>query len=85
MSVDEIYATAKDRGLVSSKRAFSRNFLGRASNYASDTGLGRCSTGALANLYRRLGELGQADLQAMAFQQLLEAEAHDGSIPEVRP
>jgi hypothetical protein len=75
MKIHEIYAAAKERGLVSSMRRFSREFLGRAPNYASDRGLDRCSAAALLNLYRRLGGPGQADLQALAFQRLLEAEA----------
>jgi hypothetical protein len=85
MNVDQIYLAAKDRGLVSSKRCFSRSFLGRASNYASDTGLSHCSAGALTNLCRHLGDIGQADLLAMAFQLLLDAEAPDGSEREVQP
>ena len=75
MTIDGNYEAAKNRGLTSSKRRFSREFLGRGSNYASDTGLDRCSVGALAHLYRRLGEIGQADLQAMAFECLLNAGA----------
>jgi hypothetical protein len=85
MSVDKIYECVKSRGLVSSKRCFSRSFLGRAPNYASDTGLSQCSAGALTNLCRHLGEIGQADLLAMAFQLLLDAEARDGSAREVQP
>jgi hypothetical protein len=75
MTIHEIYKAAKERGLVSSLRSFSREFLGRAPNYASDRGLDRCSAGVLLNLYRHLGDAGQADLQALAFQHLLEAEA----------
>ena len=75
MTIHCIYEAAKSRGLVSSMRRFSREFLGRGSNYASDTGLDQCSVGALANLYRRLGEIGQADLQARAFECLLNVEA----------
>jgi hypothetical protein len=75
MTISDIYVTARERGLVTSKRRFSQEFLGRASNYASGTGLGRCSTGALAHLYRRLGEIGQADLQAAVLVHLLDAEA----------
>ena len=75
MTIDGIYEAAKSRGLVSSKRRFSREFLGRGSNYASDTSLDGCSVGALAHLYRRLGEIGQADLQARAFECLMNAEA----------
>jgi hypothetical protein len=76
MTIQDIYAAAKERGLVRSLRQFSRDLLGRAPNYAADTGLGRCSAVALLNLYRRLGELGHADLAAATFKRLLEAEAH---------
>ena len=47
-----------------------------APNYASDTGLARCSARAILNLYRRLGELRQVDLQARAFERLLAVEEH---------
>ena len=62
MTIDDIYATARARGLVASRRRFSREFLGRASNYLADRGAERCSAGALLNLYRRLGEARQTDL-----------------------
>lgn len=75
MTIHKIYKAAKERGLVSSLRRFSRDFLGRAPNYASDRGLDRCSAAVLLNLYRRLGDTGQTDLQALAFQHLMEAEA----------
>ncbi len=84
MSIDEIYETAKARGLVRSLRQFSRDFLGRKPNYACDTGLARCSAGALLNLYRRLGELRQMDLQAQAFERLLAVEARSGATQAVR-
>ena len=73
--IDDIFAAAKSRGLVRSLRHFSTDFLCMAPNYAADTGLDRCSAGALLNLYKRLGELGHADLQALAFARLLDAEA----------
>ena len=73
------------RGLTRLLRHFSQEFLGRKANYASDTGLARCSAGALLNLYKRLGELGHADLQALAFERLLAAEARDSSAAAVRP
>jgi hypothetical protein len=73
--IELIYEAVRERGLVRSKRDFSQKLLGMAANYAADTGLGRCSAAALVNLYRRLGERGQADLQAMAFRLLLAAEA----------
>ena len=85
MSVAEIYQAVRGRGFVSSKRCFSRDFLGRAANYASHMGLDRCSAGTLANLYRHLGEIGQADLQAMALQRLLNTEAREGSTEEAQP
>jgi hypothetical protein len=75
MSIYEIYKVAKERGIVLSLRRFSRDFLRRAPNYASDRGLDRCSAAVLLNLYRRLGDTGQTDLQALAFQHLMEAEA----------
>jgi hypothetical protein len=73
--IELIYEAARERGLVRSKRDFSQKLLGMAANYAADTGLDRCSAAALLNLYRRLGEGGQADLQTMAFRLLLAAEA----------
>ena len=76
MSIEEIYEAAKARGLARSRRQFSEELLGMAPNYASDTGLARCSTRAILNLYRRLGELRQADLQAQALGRLLAVEAH---------
>jgi hypothetical protein len=85
MTIDNIYGAARARGLVSSHRQFSRDYLGRAPNYAADTGLGRCSVATLLNLYRRLGEARQADLQAEAFSLLLAAEDHDRGIVAARP
>ena len=84
MSIDEIYEAAKARGLVRSLRHFSQEFLGRKPNYAADTGLARCSAGAILNLYRRLGELRQSDLQAQAFERLLAMEAQDSGAQAVR-
>jgi hypothetical protein len=75
MTIHDIYAVARERGLVRSLRQFSRDLLGRAPNYAADTGLGRCSAAALLSPYRRLGELGQHDLAAATFKRLLDAEA----------
>ena len=85
MTMNEIYGALRERGLVASLRRFSRDYLGRAENYAADRGLDRCSAGALLNLYKRLGELGQADLQALAFERLLTAEAGNGDAGAVRP
>ncbi len=76
MSTEEIYEVAKARGLARSRRQFSEELLGMAPNYASDTGLARCSARAILNLYRRLGELRQVDLQARAFERLLAVEEH---------
>ncbi len=78
--IRDIYDAAKARGLARSQRQFSREYLGRAGNYACETGgLRACSAGALLHLlYRRLSEEGQVDLQAVAFACLLEAEARDG-------
>ena len=75
MTMHDIYEAARERGLARSGRQFSRDLLGMAPNYAAHTGLDRCSATALLNLYRRLGELGEADLQAMAFERLLGAGA----------
>jgi hypothetical protein len=77
VTTEDIYLAAKERGLVRSRREFSRDFLGRAPNYAADTALRRCSAAALLTLYRRLGEVRQTDLQAMAFARLLDAEEQD--------
>ena len=85
MTVEGIYEIARERGLVRSRRQFSREYLGRAANYISDTGLERCSAGALVNLFRRLGEAGQVDLQAEAFTRLLAAEARECGRSEVQP
>ena len=76
MGIEEIYEAAKARGLARSRRQFSEELLGMAPNYAADTGLARCSARAILNLYRRLGELRQADLQARAFERLLAVEEH---------
>ena len=76
MGIEEIYEAVKARGLARSRRQFSAELLGMAPNYASDTGLARCSARAILNLYRRLGELRQMDLQARAFERLLAVEAH---------
>ncbi len=84
MTIDDIYLDLRQRGLVASLRRFSRDFLGRAENYAADRGLDRCSAGALLNLYKRLGELGHADLQALAFERLLDAETRGNGAGAVR-
>jgi len=75
MNITDIYEAAKARGLARSLRQFSTDYLRMAPNYAADTGLARCSAGALLNLHKRLGEVGQADLQALAFERLLGVEA----------
>jgi hypothetical protein len=84
MDINDIYEAARARGLARSRRRFSADLLHMAPNYAADTGLARCSAGALLNLYRRLGELGHADLQALAFERLLAAEVLDKSGQEGR-
>ena len=84
MSIDEIHQAAKARGLVRSLRHFSQVLSGRTPNHAFDTGLARCNAGALLNLYRRLGELRQLDLQAQAFKRLLAVEARSGATQAVR-
>ena len=85
MDTNQIYMAAKERGLTPSRRQFSREFLGRAPNYLADAGDAGCSAGALLNLYKRLGELGHRDLQACAFERLIDAETRDGSAREARP
>ncbi len=82
--INGIYEAAKERGLVRSLRHFSKEFLHRAPNYLADTGFERCSARALLNLYRRLGEIGHVDLQARAFERLLDAEARDGRAQAAR-
>ena len=84
MTIESIFEAAKARGLVRSRRQFSREYLGRAPNYAADRGFGHCSAGALVNLFRRLGEAGQFDLQARAFTELLAAEERASGRSEVR-
>jgi hypothetical protein len=56
VTVNDIYQDLRGRGLVHSLRRFSRDYLGRAENYASDRGLHRCAPAALVNLHRRLGD-----------------------------
>ena len=75
MTIDDIYGTLKERGLVHSLRGFSRDYLGRAENYAADRGLDRCAPAALVNLHRRLGTERQADLQARVLERLLQQGA----------
>ena len=74
MIIDDLYQLALARGLTRSRRHFSEHYLGRAPNYLADTRHRGCSHAALLALYRRLGEAGHADLQALAFQRLLNAE-----------
>ena len=85
MTTNDIYEAAKARGLARSLRQFSRDLLGRCSHYAADRGLERCSAGALLNLYKRVGELGHVDLQALAFERLLDAETCNNGAGAVRP
>ena len=66
------------------RRRGSRRPSPRGDNYLSDR-RGECSAGALLNLYKRLGELGHPDLQALAFERLLAAEERDGGVRAVRP
>ena len=72
ISVDDIYQDLRGRGLVHSLRRFSRDYLGRAENYAADRGLDRCAPAALVHLHRRLGAERQADLQARVLERLLQ-------------
>ena len=45
MTIEGIYEAARARGLARSRRQFSREYLGRAGNYLSDTGFGRVQRG----------------------------------------
>ena len=82
MTIDDIYGTLRERGLVASLRRFSRDYLGRAENYAADRGLDRCAPAALVHLHRRLGAERQADLQARVLERLLHPDApHPGPAP----
>ena len=72
MTLDDIYLDLRQRGLVASLRRFSRDYLGRAENYAADRGLDRCAPAALVHLHRRLGAERQADLQARVLERLLQ-------------
>ncbi len=80
MPIDDIYGTLRERGLVASLRRFSRDYLGRAENYAADGGLDRCAPAALVNLHRRLGAERQADLQAGVLERLLQHGAADSAL-----
>ena len=55
MTITDVFETLRARGLTRSLRHFSQDFSGRTPNYAFDTGLARCSAGALLNLYRPPG------------------------------
>ena len=81
MTIDDIYLDLRERGLVASLRRFSRDFLGRAENYAADRGLDRCAPSALVNLHRRLGAERQADLQARVLERLLQHGAANPARP----
>ena len=84
MTINKIFETLRDRQMVGSLRQFSQEFLCRAANYAADTNL-NCSPAVLLNLYRKLGEIGQTDLQAVAFQHLLDVEAQERHDRAVQP
>jgi hypothetical protein len=75
VTIIDIFEALRARGLARSLRHFSQEFLSREPNHACDTGLARCSAGATLNLYRRMGEPRQVDLQAKAFERLLDVEA----------
>ena len=82
MTIDDIHLYLRQRGLVASLRRFSRDFLGRAENYAADRGLDRCAPAALVHLHRRLGAERQADLQARVLERLLQhGAAHPAASP----
>ncbi len=81
--LDQIYKELRERGLVRSKRAFSRSFLGRAHNYAtSERTRARPSTDVLLHLARRLTDEGATDLANGILHNLLGQSgpmASDGS------
>ena len=85
MDINDIYEAPRTRGLTRCRRQFSIEFLRMARNYAADTGVARCSAEALLNLYKRLGETGDSDLQALSLARLLDAEMRNGSRRAVRP
>ena len=81
MTINDIYLDLRERGLVASLRGFSRDFLGRAENYAADRGLDRCAPAALVHLHRRLGAERQADLQARVLEQALKHPRLEVGLP----
>ena len=80
--LDDIYCEIRERGLVRSRRGFSREFLGRAHNYATaGKTRTRPSSDALLSLSRRLIEVGASDLARRVITTLLAQNAtgiHDG-------
>jgi hypothetical protein len=69
--VRAIFDAMQARGLVTSGRAFSRNWLGRAPNYTCSTRFEGCAPAALLHLHRRLLEVGEADLAEQALDLLV--------------
>jgi len=69
--VRAIFEAMQARGLVTSGRAFSRHWLGRAPNYTCSTRF-ECAPGALLHLHRRLLEVGETDLARQVLDLLTE-------------
>lgn len=71
--LDDIYEQVRERGLVKSRSAFSRQFLGRAHNYASAKRTReQPSPNTLLHLVRSLARAGANDIAERILQTLLE-------------
>lgn len=72
--LDDIYEQVRERGLVKNRSAFSRQFLGRAHNYASAKRTReQPSQNTLLHLVRSLTEAGASDLASHLLSRLLTA------------
>jgi hypothetical protein len=77
--LENIYNEVHARGLVASRRGFSREFLGKAHNYATaGKTRNRPSPDALVSLARRLVEVGASDLAQRVMGNLLAADDRAG-------
>ncbi|WP_046861623.1 DUF6626 family protein [Microvirga massiliensis] len=72
--LQEIYMCLKQRGLVVTKREFSRNWLGKAHNYLADTSRKADHPKTIVHLIKRLKAAGQADLAAVLMRELFGSE-----------
>ncbi|CAM5768893.1 DUF6626 family protein [Bosea minatitlanensis] len=71
--LDDIYEQVRERGLVKNRSAFSRQFLGRAHNYASAKRTReQPSQNTLLHLVRSLAQAGANDIAERILQTLLE-------------